>query len=656
MDFRRKITLIKLLHGKESPMSSTQLCGELGVTSRTLRSDLRSAEDDFARNGFSIKSVHAVGYYLRVHDEDAFLRYVQDLSRQETCSQVLSPVYPEDRVDYLVRLFLAAEGYLKMDDVAEELFVSRATLTADLKMVRDRLGYFQLGLVSKPGHGLKVQGSELHRRSAIAQYFFYTTSSDQVRLDAFREGKEDQPVIADVLYQVIVEESFRLTDLGFQNLVVHLAIAIMRLRQDGGQTARAQDCSQFDRAILSTREYEVAGVICRRLEERFDVTFPQAEQAFVAIHLSGKRAMQYHQLDSSYERIIDTVLHEIVVAYGMDFSFDMSLRTALALHLEPMMARLSYGMIIQNPLLDQTKAESPTAFEMGILLANHVHEEHGLEMSAAEIGYVALHFALAIERFQAKGSKKNVIVICASGLGSSQILMYRIRSRFGAYIESILTTQLYDLQNINQDSYDFILSTVPVPFSTRIPVINIQCFLDDGDLDKVGSALLTQREGEAPDSAFVDRFFCAEEVYTDISARNRRGVIHEMVERLQRTRRLPADFEEQVLQRERFSATEFGNGVAMPHPMKAITDETFVAVAVLRRQVRWKAQQVRFVFMLSVGTGEHETFGLLHEALSALVFDKTSLARLAHNPCLDEIRAVLTDLGGGEEDLDALFS
>lgn len=653
MDYRRKIELIKMLYGKEAPVGSQVICEQLGITSRTLRNDLRSSADEFERNGFAVKSVHAVGYYLSVTDEDAYARFIQELSNRQTSDQMLVPVYPDDRADYLVRLFLAADDYLKMDDVADSLFVSRATLTNDLKTVRERLGYFQLSLETRPGSGMRIEGSELHRRSAISQYFFQTDSNDQVRLNAFAGGKEDQPVIAEILYQAILEENFRLTDLGFQNLVIHLAIALMRLRQ---ATARADQ--PFDQSICDTREYAIAEKVCSRLEERFDVIFPPCERAFVAMHLSGKQAMQYQQLSVSYEKLIDGVLSEIAAAFGMDFTFDMSLRTALSLHLEPMMARLAYDMIVQNPLLDHVKTENPLAFEMGVVLARHVRQTYGYEMSDAEIGFVALHFALAVERYRAKGSKKNVIVICASGLGSSQILMYKIKSRFGAYIESILTAQLYDLQHVNQDAYDFILSTVPIPFKTKIPAINIQYFLDDADLDRVESVVLGDRGSAGPDDAFVQRFFHENELYCDLRARDRLSVIHEMVTRLQKTRALPASFEELVLEREHFAATEFGNEVALPHPMRAVTDETFVAVAVLNKPIRWDRKRVRFVFLLSVSTSEQETFGLLHEALSALVFDGAALERFARKPTLATLKTELSRLAEWEadNDLDALFS
>lgn len=38
-------------------------------------------------------------------------------------------------------------------------------------------------------------------------------------------------------------------------------------------------------------------------------------------------------------------------------------------------------------------------------------------------------------------------------------------------------------------------------------------------------------------------------------------------------KKVPENFEEQILKREHYSVTEFGNAIALPHPMKPITDE-----------------------------------------------------------------------------------
>ena len=65
------------------------------------------------------------------------------MMKEESENQMLIPIYPEDRVHYLIRMFLTEEDYIKMEDICDRIFVSRSTLSSDLKEVREKLKYFE---------------------------------------------------------------------------------------------------------------------------------------------------------------------------------------------------------------------------------------------------------------------------------------------------------------------------------------------------------------------------------------------------------------------------------------------------------------------------------------------------------------------------------
>ena len=74
-------------------------------------------------------------------------------------------------------------------------------------------------------------------------------------------------------------------------------------------------------------------------------------------------------------------------------------------------------------------------------------------MSEHEIGYLALHFQLAIER-RKQADKKKVLVVCASGAGTSRMLAYRLQSQFGDRISEIQSAGVHDLKEMNADAFD----------------------------------------------------------------------------------------------------------------------------------------------------------------------------------------------------------
>lgn len=651
MSRKRIRKIIKILNQVNGPISGKDLCEQLNVTVRTLRNDLKNYKEELENHGIEILSKHAVGYELVIKDKDKYYQYIENMLKEESESQMLIPIYPEDRVHYLIRMFLIADDYIKIEEICEKIFVSRSTLSNDLKDVREKLHYFHLDLETKPAHGLKITGSEFHRRSCISQYFYHMNHGDDYYLSHTKSFKQ-QEQITQILYDTMVEQQFKLTDIGFQNLVIHIMIALIRLKED-----YKNQKFNYDENIYNSREYEIARILCNKLEQQFHVVFPDIEVYYIALHLSGKKAVQYSSstlfINEEYERLLTKILEEIKEKYHMDFSMDFDLQTQLALHLQPMMNRLKYNMVIQNPLLQQIKDENALAFEVAVLTANIIEECYHYSVSENEIGYIALHFALAIERYKKQGKKKNIIIICASGMGSSQILLYKIKQKFKDYIQSIYVTELYELKKVDQSLYDFILSTVPVPFPTQIPAIHVQYFLDEKDIMTLSDAFLK----ETDNMSFVDQYFYDDLFFDDLKSKTREEVIKEMCHKISLIKEIPENFEKEVLEREKYSVTEFGNNIAMPHPMKPITNETFVAVGVLDKPIKWKHQYVKYIFLLSIQKDTKEALSLLHETLSALVFDKKAMNDLEKNPTLNNLKAILKKLADEqkENDIDVLF-
>lgn len=645
------IQMIKMLSNAKKAMSGPELSEQLGITVRTLRNDLKDYREELLENGIEIISKHAIGYQLVIKDEEKYYNYLEMMLKEGSQNQMLIPIYPEDRIHYLIRMFLTEEDYIKIEDICERIFVSRSTLSNDLKEVREKLKYFHLDLETKPFYGLKLIGSEFHKRSCISQYFFHGTKDDAAYLSQTKSTQQQEDITT-LLYETMVEEQFKLTDIGFQNLVIHILIALIRLKEKPQFTL-----FEYDESIKERKEYEVALRLCQKLEEKFEIAFPETEIYYIAMHLSGKKAVQYSSntlyMNNEYEGVVQHILEDIQDKFQMDLTSDLELYTSLSLHLQPMMNRLKYGMVIPNPLLEQIKIDNPLAFEMSILTANSIQALTHKNVSENEMGYIALHFALAIERYQKQGPKKNIIIICASGMGSSQILLYKVKQKFKENINSIYVTELYELPNIDQKTYDFILSTVPIPFQTEIPAIHVQYFLDDHDMMTLSDAFLSQSE----DLSFVDEYFHQELLFEDLQGRSQKEIIHEMCYRISCVKNIPDCFEEEVLKREKFSDTEFGNAIAMPHPMKPLTDETFVTVGILKKPIKWKHQQVKYIFLLSIQKDSQETLGLLHETLSSLVFDKKAMQELEKDASLMNLKKILKKIAKEqkENDIDTLF-
>jgi len=647
----RIIQLIKLLNKYKEIVPGNDLCRELGITTRTLRTDLKQYKAYLKENGIVIEAKHRLGYQLHIIDEQKYYQFIQYQMKESYKNQLVIPIYPEDRIEYLIKKLLITDDYIKVDDICEEIFVSRSTLNNDLKQARDKLSYFRLDIETKPAHGIKISGSEFYKRSCISQFFYHIEDSDNNFLLRTKTSSTYQESISRILYQTMEEESFKLTDIGFRNLVIHIMIAINRLKEN-----ITSDKTGFEQQIYNTKELSMAKILCKKLEKEYAVTFPEVEQYYIALHLSGKKAMQYNSnnllLHTETDQLLQFVFKRIKSRFNIDMSEDIELYTSLSLHFQPMMNRLKYGLHIQNPLLKQIKQEHAESFEMGIIVADTIKKEKKYDVSENEIGYIALHFALAIERYQNNTIKKNIIIICASGVGSSQILLHKVRQKFKDSIEKIYVTELYALDKVNQEDYDFILTTIPLITDTKIPVIYVQYFLDQSDTYQIQEALLDADQRYM----FIDQYFSNQLFFTQLNGKTKEEIIHEMCLKINKIKPLPQNFEEQVLLREQYSTTEFGNAIAMPHPMQPMTSETFVSVGFLPRAIKWQNQNVKFIFLLCIEKNGKESLSLFHETLSALVMDNHSLSLLEKEPTIENIKKILKNLAKQEQDIDDLFS
>lgn len=275
------------------------------------------------------------------------------------------------------------------------------------------------------------------------------------------------------------------------------------------------------------------------------------------------------------------------------------------------------------------------------------------EISEDEIGYIALHIALSIETYETEVNKKNILIVCASGVGSSQILHHKVLSKFRESIEVIEVVELYALENMDISNFDVLLSTVPLEKEYDIPTIYVKYFLSDKNIFQIDAVINEKIENDN-----IQQFFSKNLFFADLEAKKSEDIILEMCTKIRKVLNLPENFEEEVIKRENYAATEYGNNVAIPHPMQPITDETFVAIGILPKSVLWENAYVKYVFLLSLSKNNSESVGYLHESLASFIMDRDSLAKFDRSPTIDTFNKIIYEHYKSNEgnDLDSIFN
>lgn len=589
--------------------TSQKLSKKLKLSEKTVRNRIRELNEELAEHGARIDGKTGGGYCLVVENREVFQEFLKESQGRGYAENV------PGRVAELLNILLMQNEFLKVEDLCETLYISERTLSRDLREAERILQRYNLKLEKRPYHGTRIVGLERDRRRCAAEECKGIKNVQAIsRQDQIRECVKD----------ILDQEDYHISDIAFDNLVNHIEIAIARIDQ-GRYVEFFYD---EERGLIHERDLGRAVRCAEAIREVCGICFPEEEILYLAIHLAGK---EIHEPASQGNLVIDEQVRETVremlevvyEAFKVDFRDDLELIMALGQHLVPLRVRLAFHMKLQNPILEEIKEnyglEYAMAAQASTVITKHYHEM----LEDDELGYLALAFALSLERKRTENAKKSILLVCASGKGSARLYEYQFKKVFGNYIKSIKTCTVEDLKRVQMQDIDYIFTTVPIDFPVPVPIQKLDGFLKGGEIQKVRNWL------NAYEDVDIKKFFWPDLFFKDVELDTREEILQYMCARAAQCRKVPEDFLEAVMLREQLAQTEFGNMVALPHPNQAMTEDTFVCVCILKRPVIWYKKPVQVVFLVSISTKHTgEYLQNLYGALSRLILDEDMVKHL----------------------------
>ncbi|WP_367946415.1 BglG family transcription antiterminator [Halobacillus salinus] len=613
--------ILRELIAVDDPLPGSYLARVNSVTPRTTREDVKTANDWLAGNGAEIVTLMGKGYKLEIKDDPLFREFLK--KEHEQNEGVTSPVpnSPEDRVGYLLKRLLLSEVYVKLDDLAEEMFISKSTIQNDLKEVKELLARYDISLESRPNYGLKVKGDEVKLRFCLSEHLFNRVKTDaEFSIDSISQS--DRDAVSEIIMRKIDRNQITLSDIAMNNLLIHIMIAYQRIRS-GNYVRIYQDDLQ---EIEGQEQYEVAAEIVNEVERTLHVDFPDVEIAYIALHLLGTKLLSQSSevteqvMDEEIMELVHVILHQLEEKLSLDIKEDKELIVALRLHLKPAINRFKYGMNIRNPMLEDIKKNYPLAFEAGVVSGIIIEEHTGIRVDENEVGYLALHFGAAIERLKLEIGPKKCLIVCASGMGTAKLIQYKLKAYFGQNLEISGTTECYKLNQYDLDQIDFVVSSVPIR-EVAIPVIEVNAILNEGDLLRIEEAVVGRK---GPFTSYVKEDL----VYLQKDLSSKQEVLEFMSGELVERGLVEDTFLNAVCEREEVAPTSFGNLVAIPHPITPQSNRTFLSICTLKKPIIWYEKSVQFICFLCVKKDSQEDLQVLYEWLGKIIDSQSTVHQL----------------------------
>ena len=638
-------------------LSSNQIGEHLDSSDRTARKYIHLSEEIVTQHGAEIDIKKGYGYRLVIQDATKFNHFLDEMRKEQSkLTDVYGITQTEDRERYLLsKIFLENQKRTVME-FAKELLVSRSTIMHLLQSVREQLSKYELTLKNDTNEGIQVHGAEIEKRRFILKYFFGSdTMNHFMKLNRIDEREEGFTV--ETLSIIVLEEcrngSIQLSDYVMQNLVIHLALAIIRIN-----AGNVLETSPVSGGVDLTREMVIADKIIQRIEAAVDIKFPEDESMYIGLHLksrSNQPATDDQQWDDQANdmqlQVMETLL-EIDQSGELRFKLDAKLLMGLNAHFEPLMTRLKMGIPLKNPLLKEIKVNYPEVFRITKEYFQHMPLLAQYKVDDHEWAYITLHLLAAIERSYQSHQLK-VIVICATGLGSAQMLRNRLENEFGKSIQIIDVISYYQLSDRLLEDVDLIISTLEISNTFfNVPVVNVSVFLTDENISEIERHIKSEakrsvntkpkQENSSKLEQIFEKYFDPVRFVLLEGKRNRVDVLRDMIQRLSDNDN--ADFVDDFMQhielREYYGTLAFSESVAFPHPSTPLGINSEVVVGLVPEGIQWDAEhpEVKFVILMSPSKLANKDLNLVTDYFVDFVQRPDIQAELLANPTFEHFK------------------
>lgn len=497
---QKEIILLLAQNPINKPITISAIAKELNLSSRTVLRDMASVENWLDENDFDFIKKPGVGLILNETLENQKL--IKELLEEEKIDKEYSK---EERKLFILSELLSSNEPIKSLYFTKSLKISEGTLNNDLIGAGEWISKFDLEIAKKPGSGIYIEGKEKNFRKAYIN-LIYDSCNEKEILEMIRSIKKnlgttktieissenrllnliDKSIIRQTettLTREISELNLKLADSAYIGLVVHLSLALQRIKNGEKITMDPKFLSQ----LSDSEEFKIAKKISEGIEKDFKIEMPIDEVGYITMHIRGAKLrfnssenvidIDQIELMNISKKIIDLAEEEFKVSLKND---DRLLKD-LTNHLGPAISRLNMGMLIRNPLLEDIKRDYSYFYKgvekICVVLKDIVDTDL---IPESEIAYITMHIASAVERNLMINTDINVVVSCPTGIGTSRFLVTKIQKNFHniKVIDTISAININE-ENLKKQNVDLIISTVNL--STDLDYICVTPFMGEED-------------------------------------------------------------------------------------------------------------------------------------------------------------------------------
>ncbi len=407
---------------------------------------------------------------------------ITDKEKVRSLIQTKSPICftsQAERMAYMYAWMIEPLKQIHFKDLQDLFQVSKTTLYADMKKMKESLALHNIELVFDLKQGYFVKGSVPDLHACLQTSLEYLLKVNHLQDLHFLDW-----TFCNECYQ-------RLRQVSEQR---HNEYPDYRLQIiSASMTIFKKNPSFFDVSLM-----ELNGLQETEEFQQIDLLFqnlPIACRLYLTIQLIGTKATRYLHPDLSRnnaQMLLSDTCKKIISVFkafsGVSLDGEEELQNSLYLHMQLSLYYYQLQISIPNPLKNEVISRYPQIYQNVESICQILKERIPYPVTEDEMAYLAMHFAGHIHVDSASSANQiRILVICPSGLSTSTLLRTEIQNLFPQArviaVSSVSNLHLYE------DQADLLVSTVDLDSTTES--IKVNPILTEKDKNRIATWIMT---------------------------------------------------------------------------------------------------------------------------------------------------------------------
>ena len=623
---KNELEIIQLLLASDDYISSYKIATSIGISRRKVRDEMRSVKNILKSLHLNLSSKTSQGYYIENKSSQDLTELQNIINNNARSSENLIPILPDERINYISSRLINSKDYIKLEQLADELLVSRSTIVNDLTFIKKDFKKFGLKFNQKPNYGIYISGPEASKRKCLVSYIFENLNVSNMFysfLDAYFKSPDYK------LIEIIRKYHIVISDISLIDFLIGFSISTARIQFGYSLSDEIKDFEEFEKS----NEYLAAKELATYVKDNLNIEFNKYEIQNITIQLICKKSVDELPCNDPYIiKIAQEVLDEIKKQTLIDFSNEDFYKTFFS-YIKYTLIRQKYDERIRTPLYLNIQYAYPLAYYLAKITSDIIQKHTNIAFSRSELTNYTILFNNTINN--RKLNQKKVLLINCMNKSTQYFIKDTIEKELNEQIKITKSIPYYEIEEQDLSQYDFILSTITIHRQLPIPVISINYLMSQEDIFRIKSYLSHYYNDDQILYYFHPDFY---ETHVGVKTKSLSNIFYQSIKKI-----FPLNHSKKnsIISKNNCSIHTFENQIGLLKLARPLNSNNIISIAVLEEPITIEKQTFKIAILFSCNDNQNIMYNTLFTILKNLSQNKQELDKLLSHISYTEFLSIL---------------